>query len=104
MSATLWFRGMEGVWSLCGGGRRFGCAEGGAGVGLRDAVAQADAGLPAQRFHPRDVEQLAGRAVGLAAVEDDAALVADDVHDGFGELADGHVRPCPDVEQRIVDV
>src|SRR3954453_5916682 len=52
-------------------------------IGGADALAQADAGRPAQRCQPGDVEELARGAVRLGAVPLDGAVVAHHVgHQG----------------------
>eukprot|EP01136_Pigoraptor_vietnamica_P011332 Opistho-1_new@50086 len=57
---------------------------------------------PSKRREARDIQQLARRAVGLAAVEDDAALEAHHVHHRLGEFADGEVRSAAHVDDRAV--
>src|SRR6185436_17104724 len=68
-------------------------------VGLLDACSQADAGLPSQRRKFRYVEQLARRPVGLAGVESQLALVADDLANQSREFADGDVLAGPGVQR-----
>src|SRR5262245_55828431 len=48
-------------------------------VGFGDALAQRDAGLPAQAVQAADVQQLARGAVGLGGVVDDRAVEAGDL-------------------------
>src|SRR5262249_55228337 len=60
-------------------------------IGLRDPLAQADAGAPAERPQLPPVEQLARRAVGLGGVPDDLSREADDIRDEAGELGNRQV-------------
>src|SRR5262249_6446076 len=67
-------------------------------VALPEPLLQAGARTPAQRRQARDVQELARRPVGLAAIIDEAAAIADHASDGFGELADGQVCAGPDID------
>jgi hypothetical protein len=60
-------------------------------VGRGNAFAQRDSGLPAEVVDLADVEQLAGNAVRLGSVLDERAVIADNVSDDLGQLADRDV-------------
>ncbi len=51
-------------------------------------------------MQPPDVHQLAGRAVRLAGVEGNAPLIADDVADHGGEVANGEVLAGTNIDVR----
>src|SRR5690606_35834700 len=74
-----------------------------AAIGLRNALSQADAGLPAERIDAVDREQLARRAVGLAGVEANLPLEADDLHDQFRKFANRQILADANVEQTGFD-
>ena len=61
------------------------------GVGETDAVLQLGLVGPAEGGGLRDVEELAGGAVGTGGVPLDAAFVADDFGDELGEGLDGEL-------------
>ncbi|WPL19442.1 hypothetical protein Thiowin_04569 [Thiorhodovibrio winogradskyi] len=67
-------------------------------VGLAYALGQVDAGAPAKGVQAGDVEPFLWGAVGVAGVEDELALEADDVGDQVGEVGDGEVDAGADVE------
>ncbi len=67
-------------------------------VGRADAVRERRLRVPAERAQLADVEQLARRAVGLAAVEDERAAEADDLGDQLRELGDRDVLAAADVD------
>src|SRR4029079_18985707 len=69
-------------------------------VGERDALAQGNGRLPAERGHARAVHELARRAVGLGSVVDEFAAKADHVGDERGELGDRQVAARPDIDER----
>jgi hypothetical protein len=54
---------------------------------------------PAERGEPRDIHELARRAVGLGGVPSDAALEADHLRDDLCELLDRHVRAGADIDK-----
>jgi len=60
-------------------------------VGFSDAVSKRDRRLPAKVVDLADVEQLAGNAVRLGSVLDERAVIADNVSDDLGQLADRDV-------------
>src|SRR5690606_2831658 len=62
------------------------------------AVLERNARPPAEALQPADVEELARRAVGLAAVELDTPLEADDGPDQLGQLGNRDVLVDPDVD------
>src|SRR4051794_266715 len=62
-------------------------------VGACDALVERGRGPPAQLVDFRDVEELAGGAVRLAAVPHDGPVVADDLCHDLSELGDRDVRP-----------
>ena len=64
-------------------------------IGLLQPVAQSDLRVPPKSVDLAHVQQLAGRPVGLARVELEFALVADDVGDQLGQFADRQVLPTP---------
>ena len=67
-------------------------------IGHAQAVLQAHPGLPAQRLQPAAVHQLARRAVWLAAVKVNLALVAHHLADGTRQLGNGDVAAVADVD------
>ena len=81
-------------------GRGVGGRERRGGIGAGDALAQGSAGAPAEGGEAAHVEQLPRRPVGLAAVVDDAAAEADDLHHRLGQLGDRDVGADTDVDQR----
>src|SRR4029077_10754583 len=62
-----------------------------------DAFAQSDLRAPSQRRQTPDIEQLARRSLGSGGIEHDAAAIAHDIGDRFGELRDGEVRARSDI-------
>ena len=65
----------------------------------RNTLAQRSLCIPPQRVQRRHIQQFSRRAIGLAGVEHELAIEADDVHHGFGQLADGEVFTGADVQQ-----
>ena len=61
-------------------------------------MAERDLGFPTEVEELGHVEELAGGAVGFGGVEGEGASVAEDVADGFGELADGDVVSAADID------
>ena len=67
--------------------------------GLLDALFQPGSVPPTETVESGDVHELAGGAVGFGGVEDQIAGEAEDACDGLGELADGDVLACADVDE-----
>ena len=64
-------------------------------VGGGDTLVERDGRRPSEAGQLGDVEELARRTVRLAGVPLDGPVVADDLRDGRGELADGTSVPVP---------
>src|SRR5208282_5321316 len=73
-------------------------------VGPLETLAQRGLRPPAELMEPAYVEQLARGAVRLAGIVDEAPLVADHVCKQFRDLANGDVRPGPDVDVALAGV
>src|SRR5689334_2362162 len=69
-------------------------------IGEREPLLEAHARRPAEGLEAPHVHQLAWRAVGLGAVELDAALVSDGPRHLLGKLADADVLARADVDVR----
>ena len=74
-------------------------------VGVGDALAERDFRAPAEGFDFGDVEEFAGGTVGLACVELQRALKAEDVANRLGELPNGDILAATDIDHvRLVVV
>src|SRR5436305_7698065 len=73
-------------------------------VGALDPLAQADAVAPAESVEAADVEELAGRAVGLAGVERQPQPRSHHRAEGRGQLADAQVLAGADVDVLVLVV
>ena len=68
-------------------------------VGVGDALAERDFRAPAEGFDFGDVEEFAGGAVGLACVELQRALKAENVANRLGEFPNGDVLTSADFDE-----
>src|SRR5450631_2580039 len=66
------------------------------------ALAERSLWRPSERAHAAHIQELAGRAVGLAAVVDHAAPIPHRFHHERDQLPDGQIFPATDVEQRRI--
>src|SRR4051794_41629005 len=73
-------------------------------VGALEPLAEASAVAPAEGMEAADVEELAGRAVGLPGVEDEPCSGCHHLAEGLGQLADAQVLAGADVDVLVLVV
>src|SRR5258708_36931901 len=68
------------------------------------SLVEGDPGLPADRFKPRDIDDLAWRAVGFRAVEMDRSAKADDATYELRKFGDPYLATATKIDDLLVRV